>query len=201
MKTIRLFVVYLLFAVVALSCTFFNKPQVNEGPGFEVWTATDKPVVEETISVDILPPEPTEDQTVYARAQVGSYLLSIWLTYDPLVWDAPAWLNGNNQLGEPVQQLSHKSLTGCSFHDSLGHGLPETWTYGSYTKALGGVIFQIDQWTDNSTNNPALVIYQYPTGQQTNSSKRLELEPGSMPYDCIAATEVVLGLSAADFIR
>ncbi len=193
---VRLSMLLLVIALVILSCGISVPTNAPAVPTTEPLL----PPAEPTAEVTQMIVEPTVYQPVYARAQIGSYL-SIWVTYDPTLWDAAIWLDGSNQAGEQVQQLLHKSFAGCSLHDNLGHGAPTTWTFGNYTKNLGGVVFQIDQWTDTTNNNPVLLVYQYPAGDQTNSTKRIELEPGSMPYDCIAATEVVIGLSAADIVK
>ena len=193
MKKIRLIIPLVLYVVVALSCNLFQRPVVTEGPSFEVWT----PISQLPVEATVMAVEATVDQTVYARAQIGTYL-SIWVTYDPTVWNAVQWVDGVNQSNEPIQALVHKTAPDCSLHDNLGHGVPTTWSFATYTRDIGGVVFQIDQWTETTTNNPVLVIYQYPAGEQTNTSKRLELEPGSTPYDCISAADVVIGLSLTD---
>lgn len=203
MKKIRLIAVVLLIFVVSLSCTLTQRPVVTKGPGFEVWTpASQLPV--EPIVMTAEPTakvvEPTVYQPVYARAQIGTYR-SIWVTYDPGIWNAAKWVDGTNQANEEIQALFHKTAPNCSLHDNLGHGVPTTWTWATYTRDIGGVIFQIDQWTETTTNNPALVIYQYPSGQQTDTSKRLELEPGTAPYDCISAADAVIGLSLVDLTQ
>jgi hypothetical protein len=196
LKTIRSIVTISLFAVAVLSCNLFQRPFVADGPGFEVWTPTSQQPVEATISVV----EPTLDQTVYARAQIGTYQ-SVWVTFDPAVWNAVQWIDGVNQSNEHVEQLVHKTLTECSLHDNLGHGAPETWSFGKYTREIGQVIFQIEQWTDTTTNNPVLVIYQYPADEYTSTTKRIELETGSGPYDCINAADEVIGLSLTDITQ
>lgn len=192
----RLIAAVLVIIVVSLSCTLLQRPVVTEGPGFEVWTPTSQLPVEPTAKVV----EATVEQPVYARAQIGTYR-SIWVTYDPAVWNAAKWVDGTNQSNEEIQALFHKTAPGCSLHDNLGHGVPTTWTWATYTRDISGVIFQIDQWTETSTNNPVLVIYQYPSGQQTDTAKRLELEPGSAPYDCINAADAVIGLSLVDITK
>ncbi len=188
----RLSVLLTVLALLILSCSTTIPTSAPIVPT----TEPIQPPVEVTQQVV----EPTLNQPVYARAQIGSYL-SIWVTYDPGIWDAAVWLNGSNQAGEQVQQLIHKSFAGCSLHDNLGHGAPETWSFGNYTKEIGKLIFQIDQWTDTTNNNPVLLVYQYPAGDPTNSTKRLELEPGSVPYDCINAAELVIGLSVTDIVK
>jgi hypothetical protein len=202
LKKIRLIATFIVIFVVSLSCTLLQRPVVTEGPGFEVWTPTSQLPVEPTVKAV----EPTAKvveptiQPVYARAQIGTYR-SIWVTYDPAVWNAAKWVDGANQSNEEIQALFHKTAPGCSLHDNLGHGVPTTWTWATYTRDIGGVIFQIDQWTETTTNNPVLVIYQYPSGQPTDTSKRLELEPGSAPYDCINAADAVIGLSLTDITQ
>jgi hypothetical protein len=202
LKTIRLIPVILVIFVVTLSCTLLQRPVVTEGPSFEVWTPTSQLPVEPTVMAG----EPTAKvveptvQPVYARAQIGTYL-TIWVTYDPAIWNAAQWVEGTNQANEPIQALFHKTAAGCSLHDNLGHGVPPSWSWATYTRDIGGVIFQIDQWTETTTNNPVLVIYQYPSGDQTNTSKRLELEPGTAPYDCINAADGVIGLSLTDITQ
>jgi len=201
-KTIRLMAIVLIIFVVTLSCNFFRRPVVTEGPPFEVWTPTSQFPVEpivNTVEPTVQVVEPTA-QPVYARAQIGSYRSS-WVTYDPAFWNAAKWVDGTNQVNEEIQALFHKTAPNCSLHDNLGHGVPTSWTWATFTRDIGGAIFQIDQWTETTTNNPVLVIYQYPAGQQTDTSKRLELETGSAPYDCINAADVVIGLSLADITQ
>jgi hypothetical protein len=197
MKPLKLTIITLLLIVVTLSCNLFNRPVVTEGPPFEVWTPTGQlPVETPTMTV-----EATLDQPVYARAQVGTYL-SIWVTYDPGVWNAaPSIYTGVNQSNETVQQLVHNSIAGCTLHDNLGHGVPESWSWAGFTREIGQVVFKIDQWTDVNTNKPVLVIYQYPAGEPTNTTRRIELETGALPFDCIAAGDGVIALSIPDLTQ
>ncbi|MGB8252214.1 MAG: hypothetical protein WCF08_03300 [Anaerolineaceae bacterium] len=192
----RLSLLLMVITLVILSCGITLPTGAPVIPTAQPEPPSAQPPAEVTQNVV----EATVNQPVYARAQIGSYL-SIWVTYNPADWDAVIWITGSNQAGEQIQQLIHKSFDGCSMHDNLGHGAPETWSFGNYTKDLGQVVYQIDQWTDTTNSNPVLVVYQYPAGDQTNSTKRIELEPGSMPYDCINAADVVIGLSAADIIK
>jgi hypothetical protein len=197
LNKIRLIVLIILFSLAALSCNLFTRPVVTEGPPFEVWT----PTVE--LPVDATPKivEATVDQPVYARAQIGTYL-SIWVTYDPAIWDAIPWpTNGVNQYNEPTQALVYKADTGCTLHDNLGHGVPENWSWSGFTREIAGATFKIDQWIDTNTNSPVLVVYQYPAGEQTNTTIRIELETGSSGTDCINATDVVIGLSLSDITQ
>ncbi|MBN2257880.1 MAG: hypothetical protein JW704_08650 [Anaerolineaceae bacterium] len=203
MKKIRLSVTLLILAGVILSCSLFQRPVVTEGPPFEVWTPTSEvPVV---ATVEVVGPTteviaPTLEIPAYTRAQIGTYQ-SIWVTYDPGSWNAIPWIvSTTNQAGEAVQQLVHLTFAGCSLHDNLGHGVPDFWSYAGFTREIGGVVFSIDQWTNVNTNNPDLVIYQYPAGEMTNDSRRLELETGSQPFDCIAVADGVLALSIPDLI-
>jgi len=197
MKMIRLTGVILILVAGMLSCNLLQRPVVTEGPAFEVWTPTSQMPVEPTPKVV----EPTLNQPVYARAQIGTYQ-SLWVTYDPGVWNAvPSSFTGVNQNNEAVQELDHATIAECSLHDNLGHGVPESWSYAGFTREIGGVVFSIDQWTDVNTNNPVLVVYQYPAGEMTDTSRRLELETGAQPYDCIAAADEVIGLSIPDLTQ
>jgi hypothetical protein len=201
MKRIRLSIIFLVLAGTVLNCSLLQRPVVTEGPSFEVWTPTSEVPVVPTVEVVESTPEvvvPTVDTPVYARAQIGTYQ-SVWVTYDPGLWNATPWIgSATNQAGEAVQQLVHLTFAGCSLHDNLGHGVPEFWSYAGFTREIGGVVFSIDQWTNVNTNNPDLVIYQYPAGEMTNASRRLELETGSQPHDCIAAADGVIALSIPD---
>jgi hypothetical protein len=201
MKKLKLSILFLMLAGVILSCTLLQRPAVTEGPPFEVWTPTSEMPVVATVEVPAPTaevPVPTVEITATARAQIGTYL-SIWVTYDPAAWDATPWIASiTNQAGEAVQQLVHRSFPGCSLHDNLGHGVPDFWSYAGFTREIGGVVFSIDQWTNVNTNTPDLVIYQYPAGDMTDTSRRLELETGSQPFDCIAATDAVIALSIPD---
>jgi hypothetical protein len=86
MKKIRLIVAFILFAAVVLNCNLLRRPEVTDGPSFEVWTPTSQLPVETTPKIL----EPTLNQPVYARAQIGTYL-SVWVTYDPVIWNAVTW--------------------------------------------------------------------------------------------------------------
>jgi hypothetical protein len=191
-QSVRQVFLLLVATTVILSCGISLPTSAPANP-------TTQPIFP-SVQATQLDPESTLTQAVYARAQVGSYL-SIWITYDSAAWDAAIWIDGSNQAGEQVQQLIHRSFDGCSLHDNLGHGAPETWSFGTYTRDIGNVIYQVEQWTDTANNNPVLLVYQYPAGDQINSTKRIELEPGSMPFDCIHAAEEVIGLSAADIVQ
>ena len=81
---------------------------------------------------------------------------SIWVTYDPAIWNAAQWVDGTNQANEAIQALFHKTAPSCSLHDNLGHGVPTTWTWATYTRDIGGVIFQIDQWTETIDQQPGI---------------------------------------------
>jgi len=110
MKKLRITVTFLLLAGVILSCSLLQRPVVTEGPPFEVWTPTSEVPVESTVEVVDSTPDvvkPTVETPVYARAQIGTYQ-SIWVTYDPGLWNAIPWIvSTTNQAGEAVQQLVH----------------------------------------------------------------------------------------------
>jgi hypothetical protein len=197
MKKIRLIVAFILFAAVVLNCNLLRRPEVTDGPSFEVWTPTSQLPVETTPKIL----EPTLNQPVYARAQIGTYL-SVWVTYDPVIWNAVTWtVSSTNLDNEPVQQLVHLTIPNCSLHDNLGHGVPTYWSWAGSTREIGQVVFQIEQWTDINTNNPVLVVYQYPAGEMTTTTRRLELETDSLPYNCIAAADMVIALSIPDLTQ
>lgn len=192
-KIARLWVALLVFFLAILSCNLLRRPLVSDGTPFEVWTPTSRQPIEQTA----LPVETPVIQPVHARAQLGTYK-STWLTYDPAVWDVEPWLEVLNPSGEPIQQLIHRSLPACFLHDNLGHGAPETWSFEIFTHQIAQAVFQVEQWTDTASGNAVLVVYQYPAGEQTTLTRRIELEPGAAALECISAAEVVIGQSLAD---
>jgi hypothetical protein len=196
MNKFKISLAILILIIFILGCSLTTRPAAQEGPPFEVWTAT--------VQIEAATPEATFEPTIqapaYEKAQISSYL-SQWLTYDPTAWTAAKWLDGSNQSGEEVQVLVHRVHSGCSLHDNLGHGVPDTWSFTRFSRELGGVVFQIDQFTDTTTGNPVLVIYQYPPGDSESNPRRIELEPGASPYDCIAAADAVIALSVGDITQ
>ena len=137
---------------------------------------------------------PTETSPSHAKAQIGYYML-MELTYDPSVWQAVLQASGNQTThGQDAYELIHQQY-GCSLHDNLGHGVPETWTVSENISVINDVEFQVTQWVDSTTGEAVLVVYHTPPNDWENYH-RVELVIDGHASECIQAAESVIGLSA-----
>lgn len=131
-----------------------------------------------------------------ALVQIG-YFHSIYLRYDTSVWEkvnrSPDQLQ--NDKGEPVEALQHREIAGCVLHDNLGRGAPPSWERLISKRVIGSLEYQVEFWTDTETQEPVLVVYQYPVGESGNDT-RIELVVDQEPEDCIKSAEDILALSS-----
>ena len=146
------------------------------------------PVLEETLTG--LPPSD------YEIVQIGIFD-PIHLRYDPSLWEAfneqPDQLITNKD-GEPVEALRHRAIAGCSIRGNLGMGAPTTWRREDTNSMIGNLQFRVESWTDKKTENPVLIVYQYPIGK-SGYGVRIELRIDEEPELCIELAEEILILS------
>jgi hypothetical protein len=132
----------------------------------------------------------------YEIAQIG-FFDSIQLRYDPNVWETfdqqQDQLITNND-GEVVKALRHHAIAGCIIRGNLGMGTPTTWQREDTNSMIGNLEFRVEAWTDNKTEKPVLIVYQYPIGK-SGYSVRIELRIDEEPELCIELAEEVLILS------
>src|SRR5215213_8855804 len=146
-----------------------------------------------------VPPSPTLEIAATPDAplvQIG-YFDSIYLRYDPDVWEIVNELQGQQQniKGEPVAFLRHLSLAGCFLHDNLGRGAPPSWQVQNTNRVIGSLEYRVEAWTDTTTQKPVLTVYQYPAGE-SGYSIRIELVIDEEPEQCTQSAENVLILSS-----
>jgi hypothetical protein len=182
--------------VAAITLALFLTPgcgSTAETPTPALPTASPEPL-------DTLPPAtPTSGITVTPEAplvQIG-FFSSIYLRYDPAEWEvfSEAQDGQQNNQGEAVESLRHRSIPGCILHDNLGRGVPPSWELESSERSIGGLEYRVEAWTDTDLPRPVLRVYQYPAGP-SGPGTRIELVIDQEPADCIRSAEDVLALSA-----
>jgi hypothetical protein len=128
--------------------------------------------------------------------QIGSFA-SVYLRYDPAKWEPYNEFGGqvqfNNQ-NEAVYALQHIMIPDCIVHDNLGFGPPSTWQRQDNNLRIGNLEYRVEAWTDKTTQNTVLVVFQYPAGGSGNG-KRIELKIERDAEGCIADAVEVLALS------
>lgn len=151
-------------------------------------------------AIATLPPQtPATEVSQTAEAplvQIG-YFSSIYVRYDPQVWEVfDETPDGqSNQKGEPIQRLQHRTIPGCLLHENLGRGVPPSWELQVTDRVIGSLEYRVEEWTDTAVRKQVLIVYQYPPGESV-IGKRIELVIDEQPEACIRSAEDVLALSA-----